>query len=68
LSPVKETAIKIIQALPENCTWDDIQYRLYFRGEVEQGLQDLEEGKVVPNAEAQRRMLEWARSIGLKKP
>lgn len=63
MSPVKEAAIKVIQTLPEDCSWDDIQYRLYFCGAVEKGLRDLEEGRTVTDEEAQRRMVEWSRSI-----
>jgi hypothetical protein len=47
MSPIKEAVIKMVEALPDNCTWEDVQYRLYVRAKVEQGLLDIEEGNVV---------------------
>jgi len=45
---VKETAIKIIQSLPEDSDWQDIMEEFYFRLKVEQGLREADEGKSIP--------------------
>ena len=42
---VKEKAIKIIQELPEDATWEDIQERISFMAGVRRGLRELSEGK-----------------------
>jgi len=64
MSPVKQAAIKLIQSLPESCTFEDIQYHLYVREKVEAGLQAIEDGKVVSEEEADRRITEWVESFG----
>ena len=35
MSIVKEAAIKLIQSLPDDCTFEEIQYHLYVREKVE---------------------------------
>jgi predicted transcriptional regulator len=45
---VKETAIKIIQSLPEDSDWQDIMEEFYFRLKVDQGLREADEGKSIP--------------------
>jgi hypothetical protein len=64
MSPVKEAAIKLIQSLPENCTFEDIQYHLYVREKVEVGIQAIEAGKILSEEEADRRITEWLESFG----
>ncbi len=64
MSIVKEEAIKIIRELPEECTFTDIMAELYFRQKVEQGLKDIEEGRVISHEEVRKRMAKWAQSIG----
>ena len=43
---VKEEARKLIDRLPDNATWEDLQYEIYFRQAVEAGLTD-SRGKIV---------------------
>jgi predicted transcriptional regulator len=64
MSPVKEAVIRLVQSLPDDCTLDDIHYHLYVREKVESGLRAIEEGKVVSEEEADRRIEEWLNSSG----
>jgi predicted transcriptional regulator len=68
MSPVKEAAIRLIQSLPEDCTFEDIQYHLYVREKVERGLQAVETGDVVSEEEADRRITQWLESFGPDQP
>ncbi|KYC38029.1 hypothetical protein WA1_37355 [Scytonema hofmannii PCC 7110] len=43
---IKEEARKLIDRLPENCTWDDLMYEIYVRQVVEAGLADSKAGRV----------------------
>ena len=43
---VKEEAIRLIEKLPENMTWDDLMHEVYVRQSIEAGLTDSEGGKV----------------------
>ena len=40
----KEIAIKTIQKLPQDATWEDVQDRINFVTGVRKGLQELDEG------------------------
>jgi predicted transcriptional regulator len=59
MSEVKEAVIKLVQALPEDCTLEDIRYHLYVRAKVEAGMRAIEAGDVVSQEEAERRIDEW---------
>ena len=52
---VKDEARRLIDRLPDDATWEDVQYQIYFRQAVEAGLQDSRDGRVVPADEARRR-------------
>jgi len=54
-STVKEEALRLVKGLPEDATWEDVQYQIYFRQAVEAGLADSHAGRVVPQDEARRR-------------
>jgi predicted transcriptional regulator len=53
---VKEEARKLVERLPDDATWEDLQYEIYFRQSVEAGLRASEEGRVVPHEEARRQL------------
>ena len=52
---VKDEARRLIERLPEDVTWEDLQYEIYFRQAVEAGLKDSREGRTVSLQEARRR-------------
>lgn len=52
---VKEEAQRLIAQLPEDATWEDLQYEIYVRQAIEAGLKDSREGRTVPLEEARRR-------------
>lgn len=54
---VKEEAIKLIDNLPDNVTWDDIMYELYVKKKLAVGLKAAEEGHVVSHEDAKKRLL-----------
>ncbi len=66
MSPVKEKVIELIKALPDDCTLDDIQYHIYVREKIERGLVDVEQGKVISQEKAEKRISSWLKSIGQK--
>jgi predicted transcriptional regulator len=57
--PVKQEVLEMIQQLPDDCTLEDIQYQLYVRAKVAEGIKALDKGRVVSDEEAQRRMAQW---------
>ena len=52
---VKEEARRLIEHLPDDATWEDLQYEIYVRQAIEAGVKDSQEGRTVPVAEARRR-------------
>jgi hypothetical protein len=59
---IKEIAIKSIQELPEDATWEDIQERINFVAGVRKGLRELDEGKGTPHAKVREEFREWLSS------
>ncbi|MGC8639845.1 MAG: hypothetical protein ACP5XB_08230 [Isosphaeraceae bacterium] len=68
MSAIKEEAIRLIRSLPDDCSIEDIQYHLYVRQKVENGMAAVEAGRVVSQEEAQRRVDEWVKSTGPNPP
>ena len=56
---VKQQVIRMIEALPEEITVDDIMAELYFKKQVDAGLKELDEGKGIPHEEVEKRMARW---------
>ncbi len=56
---VKKEVIKMIQSLPDEVTVDDIMAELYFKLQVDAGLNELDEGKGIPHEEVEKRMSKW---------
>jgi predicted transcriptional regulator len=64
MSAVKAEAIRLIESLPEHCSLEDIQYHLYIVQKVRGGQADVNEGPLVSEEEAERRIAEWGKSTG----
>jgi hypothetical protein len=43
---IREEAHRLVDALNEDSTWDDLMYEIYIRQMVETGIKDLDEGRV----------------------
>lgn len=56
---VKQQVIRIIEALPEGVTIEDIVAELYFKMQVDAGLKELDEGKGIPHEEVEKRLSKW---------
>ena len=56
---VKDEARRIIEELPDDATWEDIQHSIYVRERIERGRREAAEGKLVDEPEAERRMGPW---------
>jgi predicted transcriptional regulator len=51
---VKQAIVELIGALPDDCTWDDVMYRIYVRQKIEAGLRDAEEGRTFSHEEVMK--------------
>jgi len=59
METAKEQVQQLLSALPEDATLEDIQYHIYVRQKIEQGLADVEAGRVVTHADVQQRLAKW---------
>ena len=53
---IKREAMKLVEQLPEQASWDDLMYEIYVRQAVERGIAAADAGKVVSHDEAIRRL------------
>jgi predicted transcriptional regulator len=57
VSGVKEEALRLVDALPDEASWDDVIYRMYVRKKIEKGIEAAEKGRVVPHDEVKKQFL-----------
>lgn len=59
MGKAKDQVREILEGLPEDASLEDIQYHIYVRQKIEQGLADADASRVVPHEEVQRRLAKW---------
>jgi predicted transcriptional regulator len=59
MSSAKATVRKLLDELPEDASLEDIQYHIYVHEKIERGLRDADDGHVVNQEEAKRRLAKW---------
>jgi hypothetical protein len=55
----KQEVQALLQELPDDATLEDIQYRIYVRQKIGQGLADVRAGRVVSQQELEQRFARW---------
>ena len=55
----KEIAIKTLQELPDDVSWEDIQERINFMAGVRRSLCELDDGKGIPHEKVKKEFAEW---------
>ncbi|MGB2866288.1 MAG: hypothetical protein WBC05_23365 [Sedimentisphaerales bacterium] len=55
----KEIALQIIEQLPEDASWEDIQERINFAAAVRKGFHELDEGKGISHEKIIKEFAEW---------
>ena len=56
MNAVKDIVEEILEQLPEDTTLEEVQYRLFVRQKIEQGLADVKAGRVISHDEAKQRI------------
>lgn len=54
-SNIKAEAQRLVNALPEDVTWDDVMYQVYVRQCADAGIEDAENGRVVDVEEVRKK-------------
>ncbi len=55
---VKLAAKAVLDTLPEDASWEDVQYHLYVRQQIEAGLEDEAAGRLIDTDELRQRLVD----------
>jgi len=55
----KENVRQLLDEMPDDASYRDIEYHIYLRRKVEQGLEDARQGRVLEQEEVEKRMAKW---------
>jgi len=55
----KDEIRKILDTLPDDATWEDVQYSIYVRERVERGRREANQDKLLDQSEVELRMNRW---------
>lgn len=64
MAKAKAEAIEMIKQLPDDVATSAIMEELFFKQQVEKGLQDVAEGRVLTHQELKERMAQRRKSVG----
>ena len=59
MSTAKEEVKKMLDQIPDDASFEDIQYHIYVREKIERGLKDIKEGRILSQEEVEQRMSKW---------
>lgn len=55
----KQEVQELLRELPDDATLEDIQYRIYVKQKIAQGLADVRAGRVISQEEVEKRFARW---------
>ena len=64
MAKAKAEALEMIKRLPDDVTTGAIMEELFFKHQVEKGLQDVAEGRILTQEELKERIARWRKSAG----
>jgi predicted transcriptional regulator len=56
----KEEVRRLLDQLPDEVTYEDIQYHIYVQQKIDRGLEASDKGDFVSDEEIERRIARWA--------
>ena len=59
MKTAKKEVQKLLEKIPADSTFEDIQYHIYVREKIERGLKDVREGRVLTQKEVEKRLSKW---------
>lgn len=65
---VKQKVMMILQSMPEDCTWEQVRYRLYLNHQIEMSEAEIDAGRTIPHEQVMKEMEEWLASNGRNEP
>lgn len=64
----KQEVRRLLEGLPDDASFEDIQYQIYVCQKIQRGLQDVAEGRTLTQEEVERRMARWLGKEGGYQP
>lgn len=55
----KREVYQLLKQLPENISFEDIQYHIYVRQKIRRGIEDVEAGHTISEEEFDKQMTKW---------
>ena len=68
MKSAKEEIRELLEQLPEDASLEDIQYHIYVRQKIQNGLEAAREGRLLSQEEVERRMDRVAREVVWTEP
>jgi hypothetical protein len=59
MATAKEEIRRLIESLPDDASWEDVQHSIYVRERIDRARRELAEGKVLDQDEVESRMSQW---------
>ena len=59
MATAKEEIRRMLETLPDDATWEDVQYSIYVRERVERGRLEADQDKLIDQDEVETRMNRW---------
>ena len=59
MGTAKEEVRRLLDALPDDASLEDVQYSIYVRERIERGRKEADAGKVIEQDEIESRMRRW---------
>lgn len=56
---LKESAVDVIQSMPDDASLDEILEKIFFISQVREGLKDAQEGRVISTEQLIEKSKEW---------
>lgn len=61
MNTAKDEVKALLDSLPEDCTYEDIQYHLYVVEKVQNGILRAEKEGTVPHSDVERKFEKWTK-------
>ena len=59
MNTAKEEVRRLLERLPNDASFEDIQYQVYLLDEVARGAEEIERGEGIEQEEVKRRLAKW---------
>lgn len=59
MNTAKDEVRNLLERLPNDATFEDIQYHVYLLDEIARGSEEIERGEGIEHEEARRRLAKW---------